>query len=577
MDDISNNGFETKNTLGGQNIYNVYSVRSYKVEIEMMGDAMIQPMMYFQLNNIPMFHGAYMITHVKHSIKPNHMSTNFTGVRIRKPETKIFDLGELYMSMLDTMNVLQSNSSTANNSFGSGLISANCGDFSVPNIVDGATGFEKSKPIRDLVATVESYSSGLYDAYNNGTAGGQGNIKYTPSTYTIARIKELQAMPKGDKNRIFAVGKYQLVSSPDTFGSMVKALNFQPNDVFNAERQEKAGEWLIFEKRDGLKSYFSNGSLGTEEDLQKAITDLALEFASFPLYHMSFVNNNQNPPLYEDPIGYTSIQAAYGGKGGNKSKSNFCAQDVAKALIQTWKNYNPNKTPKFDYPNLVNRNVGASSTTTSAAAAAVAAAAGGNAAAAANDCDKNATKITLNISSTSVIMGDSTVGVLAQVPKGLKDNKIDIGYNCEGKDVAWLNKQLSKDKTVYKNVKTVFVAIGTNDGYAYTPTKRGEIKTLESLIESKFPNAFLAVVAGTRGWGTVKNITEDQQDYFYNQFSLVDDWTFPSTGWLYLWAFDEKDKQLSSYFDDVNKAHNPKNEWFIGLMRNITSWKDKKQ
>jgi LAS superfamily LD-carboxypeptidase LdcB len=118
MDDISNNGFETKNTLGGQNIYNVYSVRSYKVEIEMMGDAMIQPMMYFQLNNIPMFHGAYMITHVKHSIKPNHMSTKFTGVRIRKPETKIFDLGELYMSMLDTMNVLQSNSSTANKSFG---------------------------------------------------------------------------------------------------------------------------------------------------------------------------------------------------------------------------------------------------------------------------------------------------------------------------------------------------------------------------------------------------------------------------------------------------------------------------
>ena len=115
MDDISNRGSETNNTLAGQNIYNVYSVRSYKVEIEMMGDAMIQPMMYFQLNNIPMFHGAYMITHVKHSIKPNHMSTNFTGVRIRKPETKIFDLGELYMSMLDTMNVVQTNTTQTNN------------------------------------------------------------------------------------------------------------------------------------------------------------------------------------------------------------------------------------------------------------------------------------------------------------------------------------------------------------------------------------------------------------------------------------------------------------------------------
>ena len=290
---------------------------------------------------------------------------------------------------------------------------------------------------------------------------------------------------------------------------------------------------------------------------------------------MSFVNNNQNPPLYEDPIGYTSVQAAYGGKAGNKSKSNFCAQDVAKALIQTWKNYNPNKTPKFDYPNLVNRNVGASSTPSSAAAAAVAAAVGGNAAAAANDCDTNATKITLNISSTSVIMGDSTVGVLAQVPNGLKDNKIDIGYNCEGKDVAWLNKQLSKDKTVYKNVKTVFVAIGTNDGYATTSTEKGAIKTLDSLIKSKFPNAFLAVVAGTRGWGTVKNITEKQQDTYYYQFDIVDDWTSPGNGWLYLWAVkDDNNKHVSSYFDDVNKAHNPKNKWFIELMDSITGRKD---
>jgi hypothetical protein len=114
MDAISLNGFETNKTFAGQNLYNVYSVRSYKVEVEMLGDAMIQPMMYFQLNNIPMFHGAYMITRVKHSIVPNHMSTKFTGVRIRKPETKIFDLNELYMSLLDTMNVVQTNTTQTN-------------------------------------------------------------------------------------------------------------------------------------------------------------------------------------------------------------------------------------------------------------------------------------------------------------------------------------------------------------------------------------------------------------------------------------------------------------------------------
>jgi hypothetical protein len=102
-DDIANKGAENHLTLGGQNMYNVYSVRSYKAEVEMMGNAMIQPMMYFQLNNIPMFHGAYLITHVKHSIKPNFMSTHFTGVRVREPETPLISVSEIFMSLIDTI------------------------------------------------------------------------------------------------------------------------------------------------------------------------------------------------------------------------------------------------------------------------------------------------------------------------------------------------------------------------------------------------------------------------------------------------------------------------------------------
>jgi hypothetical protein len=100
-DDISTKGAQNNRSLAGQNLYNVYSVRSYKAEIEMMGNAMIQPMMYFQLNNIPMFHGAYMITHVKHAIKPNYMSTHFTGVRIKKAETPLLTAKDLYMKLLE--------------------------------------------------------------------------------------------------------------------------------------------------------------------------------------------------------------------------------------------------------------------------------------------------------------------------------------------------------------------------------------------------------------------------------------------------------------------------------------------
>jgi murein DD-endopeptidase MepM/ murein hydrolase activator NlpD len=121
-DEIASKLGENRATYGGQNMYNVYSVRSYKTEVEMMGNAMVQPMMYFQLNNIPMFHGAYMITHVKHAIKPNNMSTVFTGVRIRNVETPLLTVSELYMPLLNSIQA-------ANSGGGATLNSGNGGTF----------------------------------------------------------------------------------------------------------------------------------------------------------------------------------------------------------------------------------------------------------------------------------------------------------------------------------------------------------------------------------------------------------------------------------------------------------------
>jgi hypothetical protein len=138
--------------------------------------------------------------------------------------------------------------------------------------------------------------------------------------------------------------------SPKTFENMLKALNLENslNLPFDAEIQEMAGEWLVKggNDRKGLKAYFAKGSKGSEIQLQEAITDLGLEFASFPLYHMGFRNGNG---IYQDPIGYNSKQAAYGGSASNPSQSKFCAQDSAKALIETWKNLNKGKKPEFEY------------------------------------------------------------------------------------------------------------------------------------------------------------------------------------------------------------------------------------
>lgn len=103
-DSIANNGSQSNRTQAGQNLWNVYQVRSYSAQVTAMGNAMIQPMMYFQLNNIPMFHGGYLIINAKHKIEPNFMTTTFKGTRTRYVDTPQVDAKSLYMSMLGTLS-----------------------------------------------------------------------------------------------------------------------------------------------------------------------------------------------------------------------------------------------------------------------------------------------------------------------------------------------------------------------------------------------------------------------------------------------------------------------------------------
>lgn len=73
----------------GQDLFTVYSNASYTCEVDMMGDAWIQPMMYFELLNIPMFRGTYFIEKVSHHIEAGKMTTHFTGVRMARITNKL--------------------------------------------------------------------------------------------------------------------------------------------------------------------------------------------------------------------------------------------------------------------------------------------------------------------------------------------------------------------------------------------------------------------------------------------------------------------------------------------------------
>ena len=67
-----------------QNLYNLYENRSYQATVTSLGNAMIQPTQYFQLENIPLYNGAYIILSVEHKLTPNTMMTTFTGTKLLK-------------------------------------------------------------------------------------------------------------------------------------------------------------------------------------------------------------------------------------------------------------------------------------------------------------------------------------------------------------------------------------------------------------------------------------------------------------------------------------------------------------
>jgi hypothetical protein len=60
--------------------------------------------MYFQLNNIPMFRGIYIIIDVSHSITPGNMTTKFTGVRVSKNHIGLVKTIFSFQTQLDKIN-----------------------------------------------------------------------------------------------------------------------------------------------------------------------------------------------------------------------------------------------------------------------------------------------------------------------------------------------------------------------------------------------------------------------------------------------------------------------------------------
>ena len=77
VDQASGRNVATQNV----GLYNLYKQRSYQCQVVCLGNALLQPTMYFNLRHVPMFNGPYLITEVNHTITAGEFQTNFSGIR----------------------------------------------------------------------------------------------------------------------------------------------------------------------------------------------------------------------------------------------------------------------------------------------------------------------------------------------------------------------------------------------------------------------------------------------------------------------------------------------------------------
>ena len=82
----------------GNSMYELNLTRAYTCTVTGLGNMSIQPLMYFKLENVPMFRGTYLISDVKHKISAHNVETEFTG--LRQPKVTI-PIVEDPISLLD--------------------------------------------------------------------------------------------------------------------------------------------------------------------------------------------------------------------------------------------------------------------------------------------------------------------------------------------------------------------------------------------------------------------------------------------------------------------------------------------
>ncbi len=130
----------------------------------------------------------------------------------------------------------------------------------------------------NVLGTLISSGEGGYGSYNRGRAGDANGAQIDFSQMTVGEVMRRQDLPRNDPDRLFAVGKYQMI--PGTFEEAVNNLGIDRNARLTPQLQERMfADYLVDEKRPQVRAYITGETSGAQ-GLQGAQLALAREFAS---------------------------------------------------------------------------------------------------------------------------------------------------------------------------------------------------------------------------------------------------------------------------------------------------------
>lgn len=114
---LNSQGGSNTPVLKSQSLFEVYEKRGYKCEVTIpLGNTCLQPTTYFELRNIPMFNGIYIILEVSHTITSdtNRVSTKISGARVGRFRPRIED--EMFCNLKFPSEILNNITTTASKS-----------------------------------------------------------------------------------------------------------------------------------------------------------------------------------------------------------------------------------------------------------------------------------------------------------------------------------------------------------------------------------------------------------------------------------------------------------------------------